>query len=361
MNRIFFASLVAVSLFACGPDAIAVVGEEETELDGLETYDAELTSTSRSMTWFPMQTGNTWTFKNTSGTSRTVTLTQVGDGMALLTGLFASPTWVGLTSDATTSLMMWSGSTWVPFVRFGYASTTWKTSSELCTGLIGRRFSTGTAVTTTAGSFTDTRTIAFAQVSSPTVLCAPPAFNELTFVPNVGLVAFRTGSGQRFSLVSAKVNGKVFPVAPAADISARVTLDQANYVSIPNTIRCITTPCDSNAQTAQARVSFELRNTGSASKTWQFSTGCQFDVDVVSSSGTVVHRLSEGRACTFALTSLTLAAGQSRVYTATIPLEDKTGLQLDGTYSVRAKLIPSSNAATAPTATGSLSVSVLVP
>lgn len=360
MNRILF-TFVAVSLFACGPDALAVVGEEETELDGTETYDAELTRTSRSRTWFPLQTGNTWTFKNTSGTTRTVTLTQVGDGMALLTGLFASPTWVGLTSDASTSLMMWTGSAWVPFVRFGYASTTWKTTNELCTGLIGRRFSTGTSVTTTAGSFTDTRTIAFAQVSSPTVLCAPQAFNELTFVPNVGLIAFRTGSGQRFSLVSARVNGKVFPVAPEANISAKVSLDQANYVSIPNTIRCITTPCDSNAQTAEARVSFELRNTGTVSKTWQFSTGCQFDVELVSSSGTVVRKLSEGRACTFALTSLSLAAGQSRVYTATIPLEDRNNLQLDGTYSVRAKLIPSSNTSAAPAAAGSLSVSVLVP
>ncbi len=363
MNRILFSSFVAVSMFtACGPDALARVGEEESEFDGIEAYDAELTSTSRSSTWFPLQTGNSWTFKNTSGTSRTVTLTQVGDGMALVTGLFANPTWVGLTTDTSTSLMMWSGSAWVPFVRFGYASTSWRTSDAVCTGLIGRRFSTGTTVSTTAGSFSDTRTVSFAQVSSPTTLCAPQAFNELTFVPNVGLVAFRTGSGQRFSLVNAKVNGKNIPVvAPEADITAKVALDAANYTSLPNTIRCITAPCSSNAQTAEAKVSFELRNTGSVSKTWQFSTGCQFDVELVSTSGTVVRRLSEGRACTFSLTSLTLAAGQSKVYSATIPLEDKTGLQLDGTYSVRAKLIPSSNASTAPTATGSLAVTVLVP
>ena len=101
--------------------------------------------------------------------------------------------------------------------------------------------------------------------------------------------------------------------------------------------------------------------TGTVSKTWQFSTGCQFDVELVSTSGTVVRKLSEGRACTFALTSLTLATGQSKVYTATIPLADRNNLQLDGTYSVRAKLIASSNTTAAPSATGSLSVSVLVP
>jgi hypothetical protein len=161
--------------------------------------------------------------------------------------------------------------------------------------------------------------------------------------------------------VSAKVNGKTFPVAPEADITARVTLDQANYVSIPNTIRCITMPCPSNAQTAEAKVSFEVRNTGTTSKTWQFSTGCQFDVELTSSSGQVVRRLSEGRACTFALTSVTLAAGQSKSWTATIPLESRDALQLDGTFSVKAKLIPSSNASTAPSATGSLAVAVLVP
>lgn len=361
MMRSILISMVAMSLFACGPDALAVVGDDDAELDGTETYDAELTSTSRSSTWFPFQTGNSWTFKNATGTTRTVTLSQVGDNMGLLSGLFASPVWVGLTSDSATTLSMWTGSAWVPLIRFGYASTTWRTTNQTCTGLIGRRFSTGTVISTTAGSFSDTRTISYAQVSSPTTLCAPQAFNELSFVPNVGLVSFRTGSNQRFTLVSAKVNGKTFPVAPEANITAKVTLDQANYVSIPNTIRCITTPCPSNAQTAEAKVSFELRNTGTTSKTWQFSTGCQFDVELTSSSGQVVRRLSEGRACTFALTSVTLAAGQSKSYTATIPLETKDGLQLDGTYSVKAKLIPSSNASTAPAAAGSLAVEVLVP
>ncbi len=359
MKRSILVSFLAVSMFACGPDAMAVVGDD-AELDGTESYDAELTATSRSTTWFPFQNGNSWTFKNASGATRTVTLSEVSEGMGVLTGLFPSPVWVGLASDASTTLMMWSGSAWVPLIRFGYATTTWRTSNQLCAGLIGRRLSTGTSISTTAGSFSDTRTISFAQVSSPTVLCAPQAFSELSFTPGVGLVAFRTGSNQRFTLVSATVNGKSYPVAPAANITTRVALDQTSYVSIPNTIRCITQPCPSNADTASARVTFELRNTGSSAKTWQFSTGCQFDVELISMAGTVVRRLSEGRACTFALTSVTLEAGQSKSYSATLPLEDRDGLQLDGSYSVRAKLIPTGTG-TAPSATGSLSVSVLVP
>lgn len=359
--RVLLSSLFAMSLFACGPDAIASVGAEDTEFDGNETFDAELTSASRSQTWFPLQNGNTWSFKTSTGTTRVISVSEVSDGMALVTGLFAAPTWVGLSTDTATTLQMWGGEAWLPLLRFGYASTSWKSSSELCTGLIGRRTSTGTLVTTSAGSFTDTRTIGFAQVSSPTVLCAPPAFNELTFVPNVGLVAFRTGTGARFTLVKAKVNGKDIPVVTAPNITAAVRLDKTVYSSTPNTIRCITQPCMSNEVTAEARVTFELRNQGSASQTWNFSTGCQFDVELISSSGAVLRRLSTGRSCTYGLTSLTLNAGQSKSYTATVKLADAEGLQLDGSYTVRAKLIPAMGAVTAPAATTSLSVSVLAP
>lgn len=361
MKNTILVPLVALSLFACGPDAVAMVGDEDAELDGVESYDAELTSTSRSTTWFPFKEGNTWTFKSSSGATRTVTLTEVHDGVGKLSGLFGAPVWVGLTSDTSTSLMQWNGNAWIPLIRFGYASTTWKTSTASCSGLVGRRVATGSVIATTAGSYSDTRTIGYAQVSSPSMLCAMPAFTELSFAANVGLVAFRTGNNQRFTLVSATVNGKSFPVAPEADVSASVTLDQANYVSIPNTIRCITTPCPSNAQTAEAKVSFELKNTGTTSRTWNFSTGCQFDVELVSMAGSVVRRLSEGRACTFALSSLTLGAGQSKSFTASFPLEDRNNLQLDGNYTVRAKLIPSGSSGTVPSATTSLSVQVLVP
>ncbi len=360
MNRSILVSLVTLSMFAaCGPDAMAVVGDD-SELDGTESYDAELTSTSRSSTWFPLQNGNSWTFKTAAGTTRTVSVSDASEGTALVTGLFANPTWLGLASDSSTTLQMWSGSAWVPLVRFGYATTSWRTSSEVCTGLIGRRIATGTSVSTTAGSFSDTRTIGFAQVSSPTTLCAPQAISELSFVPNMGPVAFRTGNNLRFTLVSATVGGKTFPVAQETNITTRVALDKASYVSVPNTIRCITQPCPSNADTAAAHVTFEVRNTGSSAKTFNFSTGCQFDVELLSMSGTVVRRLSEGRSCTFALTSLTLEAGQSKSYSASLSLEDKDGLQLDGAYSVRAKLIPTGTV-TAPVATGALSVSVLVP
>lgn len=359
MTKVMSAALMSVSLFACGPDAMAVV--DDGDVDGTETYDAELTSTSRSNTWFPMQEGNTWTFKSATGETRTLTMTRVADNMALLTGFYDAPVWVGLASDSATTLYQWKNDTWEPLVRFGYASTSWKTNSNACNGYVGRRSSTGASFTTPVGTYADTRTIEYNWVTSPTARCAQPVLGQLTFTPNIGLLTFVTGMGTRFNLQSAKVNGRVYPVPPTNGVTTRVVLDKVNYESTPNTIVCITTPCPSNAVTAEANVEFQLQNTGSTSQTWQFNTGCQFDVEIVSSTGRVVRRLSEGRACTFALSQLTLSAGQSKTYSAKIPLSDRDGLQLAGTYSVKAKLIPSSNAATAPSASSSLSVQVLQP
>lgn len=360
MNRLLTPALVSLSLLACGPDAVAQLGDDASD-DSVEVFEGELTSTSRSQIWFPLANGNEWTFTSSTGTTRVVKMSQVADGMGVVTGLFAQPTWVGVTSPSATVMYLWNGQAWVPWLRFGYSRSQWKTSSAVCSGLVGQRTSTGTVIATEAGSFSDTRVIGFSPVSSPTVRCAPPPVVEVSFQANVGLVGFRTGPGEVFSLTRAVVGGKSFPSPQAASVTTKVSLDQPGYESYPNTIQCITTPCPSNAQTAVAKVTFELRNTSSTAQSWQFSTGCQFDVELVSASGRIVRRLSDDRMCTFALSSLTLNPGQSRSFVGNLTLEDANGLQLDGTFTVRARLIPSSNAATAPSATTSLKVAVLTP
>lgn len=357
MKRLVLQSLIAVSLAACGgPDGLAMVGNE-VEDDSLEVVEGELTSSSRAEAWFPLGEGNRWEFTSSDGT-RTVSLDYYEEGMGLLTGLFAEPTWVGIPTSTSTSLMLWTGEAWAPFVRFGYSRTSWKTGTTACQSLVGQRKATGTMVRTGAGEFTDTRTISFSQVTAPNVRCAAPAFREIAFVPSVGPVAFTTGGGERFVLARASVNGLV---VPTPRVTSRVLLDRAAYTSSPNTIRCITTPCPSNEETAVATVTFDVANTSSSTLRWDFASGCQFDVELVSSTGRVVRRLSEGRVCTQALTSLTLQPGQSRAWSAELELEDRDGLQLDGTYTVRARLTPSTSAATAPSATKSLRVTVLAP
>lgn len=362
MKRVLTAVAV-MALWACGPNAMAVVDEGDGE--AVETFDAELTSTSKSQTWFPMQTGNSWTFKSSTGEVRTLTLSDVSSNMGKLTGLYADPVWVGLASDTGTVLYIWNEGTsnWDPLIRFSYSASTWQTNASVCQGFVGRRQSTGASYTTSAGTWNDTRTIGFTQNISPTARCAAPAFRELSFAPDVGLITFKSGQDVRFNLVKATVNGKSFPASTTttSNLDAKVVLDRVNYESIPNTIRCITTPCPSNAVTAQAQVEFQLKNLGDRSESFSFSTGCQFDVEIVSSTGKIVRKLSDTRSCTYSLTTLTLGANQSKVFSAKIPLEDSSGLQLSGTYTIRAKLIPSTGATTAPRATESLNVVVLTP
>ncbi|MEW5739688.1 MAG: BsuPI-related putative proteinase inhibitor [Myxococcota bacterium] len=351
-------AVLAVSLAGCGgPDAMAMLGADDG-VDDVETVEGELTATNRAATWLPMQEGNTWTFTSAMNT-RTVTLTEVGDGMALLSGVFAHPVWVGTASDTSSTLLMWNGAKWVPFVRFGYARTSWTLGEGTCTTYTVRRSGTGVRVSTPAQDFADTRTISFEQKPDPVAFCTPPAFTELTFVPRVGLVAFKTGRGERFSLASAKVNGVSLP---ADAVTARVTLDAARYTSKPNTIVCITTPCPGNAETAVAKVHFEVTNTSSQAQVFRFNTGCQFDVEAVTAGGRVVARLSERRACTFALTTLRLEPGKSVAYDADFSLEDSNGLQLDGDFTLRAFLTTTSGAmGTPPSASTPLSVRVVAP
>ncbi len=350
--------IVSLSLFgvvACGgPDAAALVGGEEADADSLETLDSELTSSSRAATWMPVTEANSWTFESAAGATRTVKLAQVGSGMALMQGLLTADTWVGVTSSSANTLFGWNGTDWQALVRFGYARTEWRYGAGTCTTFKLKRAATGRVVTTPAGTFSDTRVIAVEQVPDPVAFCAPPAVKELTFAANVGLVAFTTGRGEVFTLKRATVAGLVLPSSP---VQATLRLDKASYVSLPNTIRCITTPCPSNEQTAVAKATFAVKNTGPQAVSWSFNTGCQFDIDVTSASGALVKRFSRDVACTMALSQVTLAPGQSKTYSADLKLADDNGLQLSGTFGLRARLIPRGGAP-APAAAASLAVRI---
>jgi hypothetical protein len=355
-----FSAVAVLGLAACGPDAAGLADAQDVDTDeAVATTEGELTSSSRAGLWFPLNSANTWTYESSLGSTRTVRLGTVTDGMAELSGLTSSATWVGVTSSTSTTLMQWDSASrsWRSWLRFGFASTPWSVGTEPCTGARFRRSGTGATVSTPAGAFADTRTISIEQLSHPTAFCAPPAFSEMTFAAGVGLISFRTGRGERFVLKSATVDGKRVP-AGNGTVSATVTLDRASYVNTPNTIRCVTTPCPGNEETAVARVTFTVTNGSPAAQTWNFRTGCQLEVEVVSASGLVVKRLSDDRACTMALTSVSLAAGQSRTWSAELPLTDRDGLQLDGSFTARARLIPSANAGAAPVATSAFSVRI---
>ena len=171
----------------------------------------------------------------------------------------------------------------------------------------------------------------------------------------MGLVGFRSGKGERFVLASAVVAGTLWPLTTGT-VRGAVALDQPSYTNVPNTAQCATAPCPSNAKTATAAVTFTVSNSTEQSLTWRFGTACQFDVDVASVTGEVVRRLSDGRFCTQAPTQLTLGPGESKVYTATLSLEDRDGLQLDGSFTLSARLLGPDG----PTPTASLPLDVTI-
>jgi hypothetical protein len=157
------------------------------------------------------------------------------------------------------------------------------------------------------------------------------------------------------------VNGKTYPLAPAGgQVTSRLTFDRTSYTNKSNTIVCITTPCPGNAETATASFTYTVTNATADAKTWQFNSGCQYDLSLTDSTGKVVRTLSETRACTLSLTSITLAPGQSKTFTGSVELATADGTQLQGSFVGRAYLIPRQGTVALPVASASASLSVTI-
>lgn len=349
MKRVLFASLL-LGLVGCGPSASGLVRPVDADSDELGIADGALTSTSAATTWFPLAEGNVWTFESSSDT-RSLTLGSVHDGLGKLEGLFPSPLWVGTSASAPNTLFAWSETqhAWLPFLRFGYAHTSWTFGEGACQTQTLERAATGTTVNAKAGSFSDTRVIGAELVTQPNVRCEAPAFDELTLAAHTGPVAFRTGRGARYSLASALVNGSRLPAGDGA-VAAALSLDQASYANTPNTLGCVSAPCPSNSATALMALTFTITNNTRSTLTWKAPTSCQFDVELASATGSAVKRLSDGRACVQGYTTLTLSPGEARALTAELKLEDRAGLQLDGQYTATARLLGSGGPAASASA-----------
>jgi hypothetical protein len=336
-------AIAAALLFACGPNTASINSpmEGETELDESASTTGELVS-NRAEVWFPMQEGNTWSLESAAGETRTVSYEGVYDGIGFLNGLMLDGRWMGTAHNAPNSLYSWSEytNTWDTFIRFGYANTEWSWGTGACGAFTVKRSASNITVTTPAGKFTNARTIAFQMKPSPTARCMAPAFTELTFAPGVGLIAINTYNG-KFLLKSATVAGKAIPAAVVTGIKGSLRLDKSTYVNVPNTIVCITTPCPGNDVTATAKATYTVSNNGTKSETFQFNSGCQFDIKLVDDTGKIVRSLSENRFCTLALTAFTLAPGQAKVFTADLPLSNRIGEQLFGNFTATASLNPS--------------------
>lgn len=358
-------ALFAAASMACGtgPDSLAVL--DQSGPDEVGTSEDNLTSNKVS-DWFPLANNNEWVFKALGGTAtRTVRMTDTSDGVGFLEGLLPGGRWIGVDASAPNTLYGWSDTlnAWRPFLRFGYAFTPWEfatTSGGPCDTLVLKRSGTGVNSMVPAGTFKDGRSMSVNFKGGPTVRCAAPPLFELTFHPAVGLVSFVDGQNVKYVLTRATVGGKRYPTAaaPQADVRGFVRLDQTSYQNIPNTIRCVTTPCPSNGVTATAKLTYTVTNYGSAPFTYQFGSSCQMNVEVLTASGTVVKNLAITRLCAQALTSFTLAPGASRSFSDSFTVESDAGEQLSGSFRARASLQPRFTSMPAAAASANFTASI---
>ena len=149
----------------------------------------------------------------------------------------------------------------------------------------------------------------------------------------------------------AEFNAQTFPPPVGAGIVATLQADQAVYTNQPAAWWC--PPCVTNSppcmlpcyltkeETAVARFSFQVANEYRLTRTFIFFSGQQFDVEIMDQTGRVVVAWSDGKLFTQSLTALSLDPSQTTTFTADVPLKDREGQQLDGTYEVRAFLTTS--------------------
>ena len=149
----------------------------------------------------------------------------------------------------------------------------------------------------------------------------------------------------------AESNTQTFPPPVGSGIVATLQADQDVYTNQPVGVWC--PPCTTNVppcmlpcyliegKTAAARFTFVVINQYNMPRAFQFSSGQQFDLEIIDQTGRVVAAWSDEKSFMQLLTSFTLGSGESAMFTADMSLKDRVGQQLNGTYQVRAFLTTS--------------------
>src|SRR5258706_6128674 len=121
------------------------------------------------------------------------------------------------------------------------------------------------------------------------------------------------------TLAPAQANGQGYPPPVGAGIVAGVDADQDVYTNQPAEVQC--PPCVTNdppcmlpcyfveGKTAVAQFTFQVSNEYPQPRTFQVSSGQQFDIEISDESGRVIASWSDDKIFTQALTSFTLQSG----------------------------------------------------
>jgi hypothetical protein len=314
-------ALVSFSMFACGPDLQIQSASDETD-----TVESELAVNAASK-WFPRESTNSFVFERVAAVgNRDMRLQMTTGSTSVLSGLFAWPVTL-IPGTATVVQAKFSPeAVAAPFLRFAGART-WTFVGGGCGTFVITRSTESEPLQTGAGIFGERRTFRFALKPDPLARCAPPAISELSFAAGVGLVSFKTGNSELYVRKNT-----------ASGITATASLDKPQYANKPNSIRCIQAPCPSNAEVDVAKVTLTLKNTTTSPVTFAYSNGCFANLVVVNSNGDVMRNENSARSCVMSTGQFTLNAGKSRVITQSIRLEDMSGSQFEGPYSVYASV-----------------------
>ena len=322
MNKLLGFLVVGV-LVGCGPESTAVVENGDVlagpQGDAAETSEQALTATN----FFPLRTGNSWTFTDGATGSRTVKVTRSSGTVHFVEGLSAGGgVWMAF---AGSRLWVWNQTdrAWQTFVNFGSAVQTKFSFGSPCETFTVSQVGNKLALVTPAGSFSPAVRYEFTLSPPPYVRCAMPAFSAMTFSENAGLVELRNPNQVVFALERATVSGRSYP-AP----TARVTLstDKAQY------------QLDANGS-ARVRATLVVKNETTRPMTFQFSSSQQFELEVTTATGETAYFWSADKSFLAALSSFTLAPNQSRTFTEPFELPNAAA----GWHTVRAWL---------PTSTG---------
>ena len=141
------------------------------------------------------------------------------------------------------------------------------------------------------------------------------------------------------------------PPPVGAGIVAALQVDQSAYTNQAPAVWC--PPCVTNippclapcylieGKTAVAQFVFAVTNDYNLPRAFEFSSGQQFDLDLIDQTGRVVAAWSDDKLFTQELTSFSLRPGEANLFLAEVALEDRDGQPLNGLYQGRAFLTTS--------------------
>ncbi|MHC4392899.1 MAG: BsuPI-related putative proteinase inhibitor [Planctomycetota bacterium] len=327
------------------------------------TASAQQTTAAHEM--FPLEYGNEWNYSNGQDTHRVGVDYQWMDNYFWVDGIQKEAFWVyenrtNLLYRPWTFAYSFDHGQWFPLFLFDRRGPwTYDITANACDTLGVHRQDDGLTVTTPAGTFRDVVRFAYTQQPEPWARCTKPFMTDVFFAPGVGPVRFLASDGTTYDLETATVGAVAYPTAPqtsplsdsvrSGDLEVTVEIDRLRFENKPNTIRCITQPCPSNAVIDSAALQIHLTNHGSQTQTYRFASGRQFEIELVDkATGRVAGSWSGRMFFTMAFTGFNVAPGETKTFAAPFELTDDQGAQLYGDFTIRAYVIDASVAPLRP-------------